>query len=878
MLFMCVIASFCVNAQAFLKNTNNRALTFREMQLQFNAFKNSNDLNTKKYWKNFKRWEADMQLHTNGHGEPDGIATYINAAIEVANQKGASSATAVWSPVGPIAIPGNLTGYMENGIGRINCVAFHPTNTAVYYVGVAQGGIWKTSNGGLSYTPLTDNLPITRISDICIDPNNTNTIYTSVCDYEYIDKGLHLDGRKRQTHYGLGVYKTTDGGITWNATGLSFQLTNGDASLIRKIVINPANSSQLLACGVSGMYKTTDGGNTWVKKLDSLFWDMVQDPVNPSVIYAATGWIKNANIGRAGIYKSTDFGNTWTMLNTGITQQGVVQRIKLAIAPSDNNYVYAIACDNTDGFYGVYKSTNAGTSWTYNLPQLNILEWDQGNNSGGQGPYDMALLVDATNKNTIYTGGINLWGSTDGGVSFNPVSHWTLQYGNTLHGDIHYMDRQPGSGSVFVCSDGGIYKTSNLSIGTWSTSWPTTWTNLSNGMQCTSFYRLSSSKNTAGRLMAGAQDNASFYFNGSAWNTIFGGDGMDNYLDPLNNQIIVGSSQYGTFFYSNDGGASGNVVGSNPFNENAEWTAPIVADYNHPGVLYAGNENVVKSIDGGQNWSNLGSIYTNSVTQSNTEISALAVSNTNSNVIYAARRVRYEYNLKGMVFRTTNGGLSFTNITGNLPDTLYYTSLDASPSNSNEAVVCMAGFVGGCKVFKTTTGGGGWTNISYNLPNIPVNCVKYIPGTSKLIVATDLGLYTLDPGATSWSTYSSGLPNVIISDIEFNPALNKVYVSTFGRGIWESGLGQLVGLNEQQGTAGLEFNVYPTINHGRFTIEASEALRGAKVDIMDVSGKRVFWGEIKVQQLFVDLNTAPGAYYVRLQKNNTVGVRKLLLE
>src|SRR5690606_5117316 len=180
-------------------------------------------------------------------------------------------------------------------------------------------------------------------------------------------------------------------GSTWFPTGLTFQLTNGDASLIKKVLVNPTNSNELVACGVSGMYKSLNGGTSWTKQLDSLFWDMVQDPVNPNVLYAASGWVKNANEGHAGIYKTTDFGNIWSLLNTGIPMQGVVQRIKLAIAPSNSNFIYALACDINDGCYGIYQSTNAGSNWIYKAAQLNILEHGLGNDPGGQGTYDLAL-------------------------------------------------------------------------------------------------------------------------------------------------------------------------------------------------------------------------------------------------------------------------------------------------------------------------------------------------------------------------------------------------------------------------------------------------------------------------------------------------------
>lgn len=879
LLSFCLFISLIFKAQSFLKNTTNKALTFKELQLQFHDFKKSKDLKNQRHWKSFKRYESDMQMHTNGQGEPAGFEDYVNAAITVAEEKNQqSSAAAPWFPVGPNAIPNNLTGYMENGIGRINCVAFHPSDSNTFFVGVAQGGLWKTTNGGSSYTCLTDNLPITRISDISVDPVNPNTMYISVCDFEYIGVGLYLNGRKRHTHYGLGVYKTTDGGLNWNPTGLTFQLTNGDASLLRKIVINPANTNQLLACGVSGMYRSVNAGVSWVKQMDSLFMDMVQDPINPNVIYAASGWVMNSNLGHAGIYKSSNFGVSWTMLTTGIPMQGSVQRLKLAIAPSDNNYVYAIACNNASAYYGMYQSINAGSTWTYKPNALNILEAGQGGGSGGQGLYDMGLCVNLTNKNEIYTGGINIWKSSDGGTTFNPVSHWTTQYGATLHGDIHYITSQASTGKYFVCSDGGLYKTSLIQAGNWSMNWPTVWTNLSNGMQVTSFYRVSSSKNNAGRLAAGSQDNATFYYDGTAWSTIFGGDGMDNYLDPLNNLNILGSSQYGNFYYSNDNGVTGNYVGSNVNSESCEWVTPVVADYNIPGIVYLGNENVVKSTDGGQSWLALGSIYTNSTTLQNTEISALAVAKTNSNVIYAARRVRYELGLNGMVMKSTNGGTSFTNITNNLPDSLYYTGIESSETNANEVVVSMAGFAAGCKVFKTTNGGTNWVNISYNLPNIPVNCIKYVPLTGQIMAATDVGIYILNSGASTWSNYSLGLPNVIVSDIEFNIPLNKVYVSTFGRGIWESNLSIVSGLQNNDRTSTLSFNVFPAINKGKFMVEIPSGIKASGIKVIDVMGRIVYERNTQIETGDLNLNVAPGNYYVKLESSNSIGVKKIIIE
>jgi photosystem II stability/assembly factor-like uncharacterized protein len=876
LLFTCFLcAALSADAQQFLKkNSSLKRLGFVEMQKKFDDWSRTVDLKKTKHWKYYKRWENDMQFKTNGRGELADPSVYINEVVKAAAEKqeapSSRFSSAAWSPVGPFALPNNLTGYMQNGIGRINCIAFHPTDPNTYFVGVAQGGVWKTTNNGASWTPLTDDLPITRISDITIDPNNTNIMYISVCDFEYIDVALNIDGRKRNTHYGLGVYKTTDGGLNWSPTGLSFLLTDGDASLIRKVLINPANSNQLVACGVSGMYTSANGGTSWAHTLDTLFWDMVQDKTDPDVLYAASGWLAASNYGHAAIYKSLNFGASWTQLSTGITATGAVQRIKLAIAPSDNNYIYAFAVDNQDGMYGIYKSINAGTSWTFLNPGVNVLEAGDGTMPGGQGTYDLGFNVNPANRDIVYTGGVNLWASTDGAQTFDPASHWTLSYGATLHGDIHFIETNPLTNELFVCSDGGIYRTDNFAAQTWADAasgnpWPTTWTDISDGLAITSFYRLSSSRNTTGRLAAGAQDNATFYYDGSSWSTIFGGDGMDNYLDPVDDDVVIGSSQYGNFYLSPDGGISSFDPGVNVNFESGEWVSPIVADYNVYGTLYAGLTNVNASSDGGNTWYALSPLPSNGIHDN--ELSALAVANSNSNVIYAGRRIRFEFGSPSGAYRTTDGGSSWTDITSNLPDSLYYTSMDVSQSDANTAYVALAGLAAGEKIYRTSDGGASWQNISYNLPNVPVNCVKTVPASGELMVATDLGVYIFNAAAGSWISENTGLPNVIVSDIEFNPVLNKIYVATFGRGIWESDLSSMVGMPQQPGgNTGIE--LYPSPNNGSFSISLTDkGMMDEKLqlEIVDVMGRRVYaktlGGSISYN---FELELSPGLYFAKM--------------
>jgi hypothetical protein len=863
-------------------------MTFIEMQRQFAEWKKGKDLTKIKGWKYFKRWEDDMQKHTDAQGVPVDPQIYYDALTAALKEKEvqerSSSAVVTWLPTGPFDLPTNLTGYMEVGMGRVNCMAFHPSDPATYYVGVAQGGMWKTGNNGQNWTPLTDNLPITRISDIALNPQNPDEIYISLCDYEYIGFGLNLNGRKRNTHYGVGVYKTLDGGLTWNPTGLSFQLASGDASLIRKIIVHPTNPDDVVACGSTGMYKSSNSGNVWVNVMDSLFWDMVQDPSDPDVLYAATGWVKNSNDGSSAIYKSTDFGSTWTLLNTGIPFTGSVQRIRLGIAPSNSNYIYALAVNDQSGFYGFYKSVNAGSTWQFLPPLLNVLESNEGFSQGGQGTYDLALYIDANDPDKVFTGGVNIWGSNDGAVSFNPVTHWTSSYGPSIHADVHSIDRQASTGNIFVSCDGGIYRTGNMVIHSWADAqngipWPTLWTKLNDNRQVTSFYRISSSRNNDGALVAGAQDNATFFYNqANGWSTIFGGDGMDNYIDPANSDVVIGSSQYGNFTYSDDGGFSGFGLFPNINGEVAEWTTPLIADYNISGLLYTGFENVVKSPDNGNTWTSISSFPSGF---DKNEISALAVANTNGAVLYAARRVRYEFNIPGSVFRTLNNGVTWTDVTAGLPDSLYYTSVDINDAYSNTAYVAMAGFSVGNKVFMTSNNGSSWQNISYNLPNLPVNCVKSLPGGQKLLAATDVGIYVLDSGSVNWIMISNGLPNVIVTDIEFNVALNKLYISTFGRGVWETDLNSVLAAGIKSPTAAMyNIDLYPSLNNGAFTLKLNHAGSNekARLNIFDIMGRNVYSGSVHNGVNALHVNVPPGKYFVKITGSRLSAVRSFIVE
>ena len=501
-------------SQVFKSNDSKKSSSFTKLLSEFDEYKHSHDLSKTRGWKWYKRWESHYEQRTPLSGKLADPNIFFTEAKKIQAQKNFASknSNANWMPYGPSELPPSVDQITSHGMGRINCIAFHPTDSATIFVGVAQGGVWKSTNSGASWTPLTDQLPIIRISDIAIDPTNPNTMYISVGDYGYLGISLQSDGRKRHTHYGIGVYKTIDGGNTWTETGLSLSLNTLDESLIRRVMVNPANPQELVAVGISGIYKSYNAGTTWTKKNSSIIWDFEANPKNANTLYASTGYIASLNEGSAGILKSTNFGETWTALTTNIPAQQA-QRVEMAISATDTNYIYAITCGLDRGFEGFYRSTNAGTTWTKrysNTSGVNLLGWDNSSGGGGQGTYDLAIVVDGNNKNKVYVGGINMWGTTDGGATWDGMSYWLPYYGQYLHADQHQFKYNPLNNAYYVSNDGGLYRTDSAIIGSWTSanndpnySWPTRWKFIGSGMQISSFYRLSIRKRF-GDIIAGA--------------------------------------------------------------------------------------------------------------------------------------------------------------------------------------------------------------------------------------------------------------------------------------------------------------------------------------------------------------------------------------
>jgi hypothetical protein len=696
-----------------------------------------------KGYKQFKRWEYFMDARcfpTGVRFAPDAVAVAMDQQPEMFAFN--SQMPGSWTYIGNTSVP---TG--GGGAGRVNSVRPLPGSTTTFFACAPAGGLWKTTNSGVSWSLMnTDGLASIGVSDVAIDPNNTNIMYIATGDGDAGDT------------YALGVLKTTDGGLTWNTTGLSWSVTNNRTT--SRLLIDPSDSQKVIAATSNGIYRTTNGGTSWTQVQTGSFKDLDFHPSNPLIVYA-TG---------ASYFRSADGGATWTNITSGLPTTDVT-RMALAVSANNSSYVYILAGKSSDaGMRGVYRSTDAGLTFTaqYTGP-LNLMGWDPaGTDAGGQAWYDLVIEADPNNANIIYTGGVNVWKSSNGGTSWALAGHW---YGGGgapyVHADIHAMAFVPGTTRLLVGCDGGVFTTTNGGPN---------FSDISSNLQIAQQYRLSVSQTNANLVLSGWQDNGTNLKNGSTWTRPIGGDGMECIINPSNSSIMYGELYYGDIRKSTNGGVSFSTQvcssGGTGVNENGAWVTPYVLGSN-PAHLYVGKTRVYKSIDNGATFTSLAAFGTG-------VINALCVAPANNNYIYASKG--------GTMYRSIDNGATFSTVTG-LPGN-YITYICTNSSNAQEVYVTVSGFNSGVKVYKSTNAGTSWTNISGALPNIPANCIVYQTGSASnaLYVGTDAGVYYRDDVIGNWVPYMNGMPNVVVDELEIQYNTNTIVAATYGRGTWSAPL------------------------------------------------------------------------------------------
>ena len=781
LIFLFLSLSF-VYSQGWIKDLpqeklENGSLTFYEIQDAFYEYWESYDVDKAyyyvdgekvkaPYYKLFKRWEWYWQSRINPEtGEfPD-----VSALDEYyKNLQENKSLSGNWTAMGPYTSPG---GYA--GLGRLNCVAFIPNSPSEYYAGAASGGIWYTADDGSTWINLNDSVPVLGVSDILvIDPvTGPDILYIATGDR---DGGAlwSLGGQQSNDNNSVGVLKSIDGGATWDTTGLSFPISS--KVRVNRLLMDPNSAYQTIyAATTQGVYKTMDGGVTWTLKTTLAFIDMEFRPTTPHTIYASTEGSSTTSI-----YLSADFGNTWNFITS---YAGI--RTELAVSYNQPQWVYALVAASGGGLQGVYKSTTDGATYSLvfdgSLSGNNLLGWNcSGSDVGGQGSYDLCIAVDPNNANVVYTGGVNTWKSTDGGLNFNIVNHWTgcgpPSNAQNVHADKHYFAFQNGTSTLFECNDGGLYKTSDGGVN---------WAHLSSGMAISQIYRLGVGQINADEVITGLQDNGSKARLGGVWTDIIGGDGFECIIDYTNDNTQYGTLYYGDIYLTTNYWATSGTLITGSLPGSGAWCTPYIMDPSNNQTLYVGYSDVWKTTNQGTSWSKISN-------QGTTDFQSMAIAASNTNYIYAATHSN--------IYRTTNGGgvsQTWPNINSNLPvSSANITYISVKDDDPNHVWVSMGGY-NSHGVYETTNGGASWTNISAGLPLLPVMCV--IQNTQdttaiELYAATDVGVYVKD-GGNNWIPFNTGLPNVVVTELEIyydnvTPTDSKIYAASYGRGVWTSDL------------------------------------------------------------------------------------------
>lgn len=737
------------NSQNWVDKKNDPNENFYTIQQEFENYWANKTYERGKGYKAFKRWEwfseprvypsGDMKLASKSKAIEE-FQNYLlqnpSFAQRVSAQAGTTSASGNWTPMGPFGSP------VGGDAGRLTFIRFVPGNANRIFIGTGAGGLWETNDGGATWTTNTNNLAVLGCSDLAIDPTNVNIMYLATGD---IDAG---------DTYSTGILKSTDGGLTWNPTGLSWPVSNGRR--IGRLLINPSNPNILLAATSMGIYRTTNAGATWSNVKSGTYKDIEFKAGDLTNVFAVTG---------STFVRSVDGGQTFTTTATGLPTSGIT-RMALSVTPADPNYVYILCGASSDnGFYGLYRSTDGGANFYQMSSSPNIFGWStDGSDSGGQAWYDIACGVSPTNKDEIICGGVNSWKSMDGGASWTINSHWYGGAGNPyVHADLHAVEYFDGV-TCYLGTDGGIART---------TDGGNTWQTINGLMNIAQVTRIGNSSTTSNYVISGHQDNGTNLLSSATWREVYGGDGSDCFVDWSSNNTLIASYVNGDFKKSTNGGASFNDI-QNGLTGTGAWIAPIIQSSIDANVFYCAYKQVYISTNKGGLWTQMGSIPGSS------NILFLAAAPSNSNVLYAARSTA--------IYKTTDNGATWTTITSGLPvSSAQITRVAVDNTDENNLFVTFSGYSSTNKVFTSSDGGATWSNISNGLPNIPVNCITYYNNSNdELYIGTDVGVYFKNASMNSWIPFMTGLPNVIVNDIDVFYPTKKIRCGTYGRGVWQS--------------------------------------------------------------------------------------------
>lgn len=709
--------------------------------------------------KHFKRWEWYMRNRLNAKGELCDYKSKVIAAqgkLKKPTSGAEKSTLSDWEYIGPTDFPVNPTYQSSVGIGRIDRIALHPTNPNIIYVGAPAGGVWKTTDGGNTWNSLDNYLPILGVAGLAVGNSNPNLVYAlsgnsyGIGNYPWASQGL---------------FRSTNGGDTWEQ--MTMPASNFNAF---ELALSSSSDNRLAIATSNGVYLTANGGQNWTLVLsdNAPYHDVKFKPGTGFTMYASSF---------SGVEYTNNEGITWqdATFDAAPTQNG---RKVLATSLNNPELVYVLAGPNTsvNAFAGFYRSFNSGADFTLRTTTPNIFGAPEESDDFDGQPFScIALAAHPTNINTVVSGGLVPWRSTNGGAAWTQLNTY-FNNGSTqdyIHVDFKDLEYNPLNGWLYGANDGGIYR---------STDNGTSWENITVGIGVTQFYTIATFPTSYDRLIGGTQDNgAKHKIPGSTvWDELGGGDGFITAYDQFDFNKFYFSANNQLYRRSISAGGLTTIVPiTPPSSDNGH--AQVASRIGTPGGVYAGTrkDTLCYSPDSGTNW---GCVALPADL-------CIATCPTNQNRLYVAG----DWFTNPIISRTTDNGVNWTRIdsTGGLPDftgaNLYPTDVNVRSNNEFQLVVTISGFTAGQKVYYSGDGGTSFLNITGDLPNVPTHCAAYL-SNGGILVGTDLGVFYKASYTANWVPFSNNLPQCHVSEMAINESQGIVTVSTYGRGVFRAAL------------------------------------------------------------------------------------------
>lgn len=743
--------------------------------------------------------------------------------------------------------PGNIG-------ARANTLAIHPTNPNIMYIGFSEGGAFRTRDGGVSWEPIFDDQLTLSIGKITIDERNPNIVYIGTGD-------PNVSG---YPFVGNGLYKSINGGDTWSNIGLE------NTRIISDIAIDPNNSNVLYVgtMGIPfykdrnrGLYKSSNGGITWQQTLfinDSTgISNVVIDPSESNTIYVST-WNRIRNNRTSivkgddgGVFKSIDGGQNWTRLEGGLPLTNN-SRVGIDISKSNPNILYAIIASGEDyNIKGIYKTDDGGASWT-NVAET-ALEFDE-SWYAGFGWYFTGIRINPKDPNDVFVLAVDLYRTKDGGASWElACPPW---YFYEVHADKH--DLKFAGDHIYLCTDGGAYKRPLESE---------FWEDIEN-IPTTQFYRVAKNPHLPDIFVGGAQDNGTSSGNLSsiyAWERVFGGDGFQPVFDPSNPDLMYVMTQNGGIYVSKDRGQffDDATLGIEP-GEPTNWDAPLVISNKDGNILYTGTNKVYKNSSGPDPfWV----AVSDTLTDPNSDFYRHDIStiDTYNDIIGVGTS-------DGLVWISTDDGNTWERMK-DLPSR--YVS-DIHIAQDETIVVTFSSFKDGDNapyIFVSEDKGKSWLSLQHNLPLSPINTVERFDFQYKNqintvnIIGTNTGVYWMVEGQDTWMKFGANFPNVAVYDLVYDAESKTLVAGSFGRGIYSLEMENVFAVtSDDEVTPKIHrFHLKPNVVTTFLEVSAQGSLVGQRIEIISPQGQSVLTATLQSIDQSVDVTRlSAGVYYCKI--------------